>query len=601
MELVYLWVEDYKNIKKQGFNFSPRFRCEYDDEKNELNIIDKDETGEFYPKNFFGDNINITAIVGENGSGKTSLINFINTSLNFNNKNKFLLLFLDNNEKYYRSNLNSFEKSLMILKKLNFKRSNYNPLKNIIINTKSYNIENTLRFFISIFNEVEKNLFFNPNTILIQENQEKKLEIISELLENIREKEKLEKELLKINIYILDVINKFFNNENYIDFLCDEHEEKDEFYDEIEELSLRSILEKNNFYKDFLSYLLNLIIALNNHSEKPTNPFSKYIQNKEVSYLFRNIQEVNFIENFLHELNESKFISPEDYDEENVLAKDKTFEENCNDYLNLEKNLNEKVLLSKIRIYKIQKFKELLCFDFFDDRDVSFNNFSEGEKNLFLSNLEIYFQFLNGNKIILLDEIELSLHPQWQKYYINNLLKIFKFNNVHLIFVTHSPFLLSDIPKENVIFLEKYNENDDEVKKRVQRIGNCKNVSKKTNIETFGANIHTLLSHGFFMKDGLMGEFAKDKIQSIIDYHEELLKKELTKEENESQRDIEKEIYEKEHKTKFWQIQSIIGDDYLKQIIKNHLIEIEKIVLGNDEAKKEEVKRLKAQIELLEK
>ncbi|PRM98530.1 hypothetical protein CJ667_03250 [Aliarcobacter cryaerophilus] len=545
--------------------------------------------------------MNITAIVGENGSGKTSLINFINTSLNFNNKNKFLLLFLDNNEKYYRSNLNSFEKSLMILKKLNFKRSNYNPLKNIIINTKSYNIENTLRFFISIFNEVEKNLFFNPNTILIQENQEKKLEIISELLENIREKEKLEKELLKINIYILDVINKFFNNENYIDFLCDEHEEKDEFYDEIEELSLRSILEKNNFYKDFLSYLLNLIIALNNHSEKPTNPFSKYIQNKEVSYLFRNIQEVNFIENFLHELNESKFISPEDYDEENVLAKDKTFEENCNDYLNLEKNLNEKVLLSKIRIYKIQKFKELLCFDFFDDRDVSFNNFSEGEKNLFLSNLEIYFQFLNGNKIILLDEIELSLHPQWQKYYINNLLKIFKFNNVHLIFVTHSPFLLSDIPKENVIFLEKYNENDDEVKKRVQRIGNCKNVSKKTNIETFGANIHTLLSHGFFMKDGLMGEFAKDKIQSIIDYHEELLKKELTKEENESQRDIEKEIYEKEHKTKFWQIQSIIGDDYLKQIIKNHLIEIEKIVLGNDEAKKEEVKRLKAQIELLEK
>ncbi|WP_419671249.1 hypothetical protein [Aliarcobacter butzleri] len=40
---------------------------------NELNIIDKDETGEFYPKKFFGDNINITAIVGENGSGKSSI------------------------------------------------------------------------------------------------------------------------------------------------------------------------------------------------------------------------------------------------------------------------------------------------------------------------------------------------------------------------------------------------------------------------------------------------------------------------------------------------------------------------------------------------
>ncbi len=29
MELVYLWVEDYKNIKNQGFNFSPRFECEF--------------------------------------------------------------------------------------------------------------------------------------------------------------------------------------------------------------------------------------------------------------------------------------------------------------------------------------------------------------------------------------------------------------------------------------------------------------------------------------------------------------------------------------------------------------------------------------------
>jgi len=28
MELVYLWIEEYKNIKNQGFNFSPWFECE---------------------------------------------------------------------------------------------------------------------------------------------------------------------------------------------------------------------------------------------------------------------------------------------------------------------------------------------------------------------------------------------------------------------------------------------------------------------------------------------------------------------------------------------------------------------------------------------
>lgn len=74
MELVYLWVEDYKNIYHQGFNFSPRFKCTYDEDKNELKIIDKEEIGEVYPKNFFCDNINVTAIVGENGSGKSKLL-----------------------------------------------------------------------------------------------------------------------------------------------------------------------------------------------------------------------------------------------------------------------------------------------------------------------------------------------------------------------------------------------------------------------------------------------------------------------------------------------------------------------------------------------
>ncbi|MCW9025843.1 MAG: AAA family ATPase, partial [Thiovulaceae bacterium] len=95
MELVYLWVEKYKNIEKQGFNFSPRFICSYDDDTNNLEIIDKEETGEDYPKNFFGDNINVTAIVGENGSGKSSILEAFTDSLS-ENSSKLL------NEEQYR-------------------------------------------------------------------------------------------------------------------------------------------------------------------------------------------------------------------------------------------------------------------------------------------------------------------------------------------------------------------------------------------------------------------------------------------------------------------------------------------------------------------
>ena len=73
MELVYVWIKNYKNIEKQGFNFSPRFHCDYNENTNEL-TIDKNDG---YISNFFGKNINVTAIVGKNGSGKSSVLNFI--------------------------------------------------------------------------------------------------------------------------------------------------------------------------------------------------------------------------------------------------------------------------------------------------------------------------------------------------------------------------------------------------------------------------------------------------------------------------------------------------------------------------------------------
>ena len=100
MELVYLWVEKYKNIHEQEFNFSSRFTCDYDGK--ELSIKENDD----YIENFFGDNVNITAIVGKNGSGKSSVLNAIINSKQDDPtmKQKYILVYSSGKQRYYHSN-----------------------------------------------------------------------------------------------------------------------------------------------------------------------------------------------------------------------------------------------------------------------------------------------------------------------------------------------------------------------------------------------------------------------------------------------------------------------------------------------------------------
>lgn len=66
MELVYVWIEKYKNIVNQEFNFSSKFKCFKKDEKLIINTRE-------YIQSLFPNNINITAVVGANGSGKSNL------------------------------------------------------------------------------------------------------------------------------------------------------------------------------------------------------------------------------------------------------------------------------------------------------------------------------------------------------------------------------------------------------------------------------------------------------------------------------------------------------------------------------------------------
>lgn len=151
----------------------------------------------------------------------------------------------------------------------------------------------------------------------------------------------------------------------------------------------------------------------------------------------------------------------------------------------------------------------------------SFDSLSSGERQLINVNSSIIYHLKNIDSIdldvvehrnlfsydyvnIFLDEIELYFHPEYQRQFVNRLLFLLKEVNfirikgLNFILITHSPFILSDIPKNNVMFLEKGTQ-----------------VYPMTE-NTFGANIHTLLQHGFFLNSMPIGEFAKEKINKLF-------------------------------------------------------------------------------------
>jgi predicted ATPase len=116
----------------------------------------------------------------------------------------------------------------------------------------------------------------------------------------------------------------------------------------------------------------------------------------------------------------------------------------------------------------------------------------------------------SDNLLILLDEADLGFHPEWKKKYVNIIQQvipfIFKNKNIQIIITTHDPLTLSDFPNNNIVYLFKNN-------KRTEILDYD---SKQRPTKTFGANISDLLADSFFVNDGLIGDFAKSKIENTI-------------------------------------------------------------------------------------
>ena len=114
---------------------------------------------------------------------------------------------------------------------------------------------------------------------------------------------------------------------------------------------------------------------------------------------------------------------------------------------------------------------------------------------------------------IVLDEIEVCFHPEYQRQFLSRMLELLcdrlhlnKKFGIHIWLTTHSPFILSDIPSELITYMEGgHRLTEEELAARKIR-------------KPMAANISELLHQSFFLHDGFIGEYARKKILSLVEY-----------------------------------------------------------------------------------
>jgi predicted ATPase len=485
MELVYLWVEEYKNIKDQGFNFSSEFTYSY--EKGNLIIDNSDNSID----NFFGENINITAIVGKNGSGKSNVLECI-INKNKINKTYFYVTLEENDFKLYlyRNGYLSTVEKIELNKTYNIEKI---PKKITNAGKKDYGFNSI--FFTSLYH----NLTLHDNDFT---KNHKDISTAYLIYEYSKDK--------KINYKYQYNLYKSYTIKNVIHMLKDS--------------SIDLPFNKPND----LNINVNEIYIENETEDKFLKKLKEFREKEQKETKFY----TNILENalyFVYELDEEKFndILKENIDNIIDLYKkfkeiDKDFFESIDTFLSfVKKYTKDKDYTTFLLSLKLQDIDNKFIDSIIDMSTIfdilHFNwkpELSTGQESFIFQFANFYYilkDIQKTNILVLVDEGETTMHPDWQKNYIKWIIDFFKNNftdkKFHIILTSHSPFLLSDIPKQNIIFLDKDKEE------------NCKVVDGlKDKKQTFGANIHTLLSDGFFMNDGLMGEFAKSKINDVIDF-----------------------------------------------------------------------------------
>lgn len=565
MILSAIYIEEhYLFNEPQIVNLGGRFNYSI-----ESNLISKKDN-EDYILNFYNEETIslVSAIVGCNGAGKSSLLNTLIETINNVYGYPAALIFEDGEKNLIRNRTNikfNFKYEVFDFKATSFYYSPYLDFKTDR-NGFDLSLDNTVEKDLENIDQIRKaNERINPVQHLKMRNWIRQIEFLnSQIGQKFGEFFDLpSKNRNKITFtrYIIDIDREKdeikFHNTPYgfrdaIQLIYDKiRKEADEINKnrpkDLNIVTLQKKLLKNYFLMDFICLFIIQMEKENRYLEEAflkidIKKFNEKHKTSEAIVAF-----FDFLDNHFYKLNQSEFTllpvnetkdlitrvyefideveAENDRDTRNFdwhnktiyLDHDKVIEliKLQNEFINIVENYYRQTS-EEIKDLEDSRFSKIKDFINFQPSE---RNLSSGENailNLFSRFHEVFKDIsvanMNTINFVLLDEADLGFHPLWKKRYVSTILEFFNVyfkqlnNRVQIIFTTHDPLTLSDLLNYNVVYLDKSN-----------GTSIILDVESKPKY-SFGANISDLLADSFFVNDGLIGEFAKGKIQDVIEY-----------------------------------------------------------------------------------
>lgn len=551
-KLVFLYIEDTDGFKAQGLNFSTEEKMKVNRESDGKLTLILESDEKKVPKNFFGVSISeMNLLVGENRSGKTTILRIICRWIcELSNGNypreKGILVFKEGERLSYAA----FENK----KELEINTENI-TIDIFPIKRTGYFYDFKLIYYTNTLTELGitgyKILLDRSYLQRIKEANMNGHAMGEEIITNYKRYE-FDTQLsvaLSMNDFPIQYILLELRKVSFEDFDILLSTNKKDIIEDLSGLwkhQIGSIFENDEIILENEKLLIYLLYIIFHDMIKKLLTWEKGVKGNKVEKALYNITKGNetrttnfydgikwiqrFLEDLLYECNRIYKDSIYESEFENywgVVCQQVIEFINC---LPSGQNQNWKWIYDFFILWRpvyVQDngFKEVWKIKLKGNEEI-FNKFWKRWRRIFLfmDNVCFYWNASSGeqnwvnmlpalsipenvqNVWFLIDEPDNTFHPEWERKLVKEIINIMdKSENCQkqIWITTHSPIMLSDMPGPSVNCLVN------DISKNEKKV-TCPEYS------TFGQNIYCLYNDAFFLKQGIMGEFASKKIIELI-------------------------------------------------------------------------------------